>query len=90
MIPALDTINEGSTREMTKSGHKSTDIATISTLCRCPYNWIDEEHVPLINATFLFLYSSGGGRLSLNGDAAAILCLETDSEVEGSGRRLRI
>lgn len=45
----------------------------------CPHDCIDEEDVPLIKATFLFLYSSGDGRVSLtNGEGAdmvGMLCL---------------
>lgn len=73
---------------MTKrADHESIDIATISSPCRCPHDCIDEEDVPLIKATFLFLYSSGDGRLSLiNGEGAAmvgVLCLETENEEAG-------
>jgi hypothetical protein len=56
-----------------------------STSQPCPHEWIDEEHVPLIKATFLFLYSSGDGRLSLNGEEAAIV-LGEDSDGEKSGK----
>ena len=83
MIPVLDTINEG--------GSRANRYRHIDPAASLRHDCIDEEHVPLISAIFLSLYSSGDGRLSLiSGEGAAMaggLCLGV--EVEESGNESR-